>query len=1104
MLLFLDPVRSMCAFLTRPQAYLAILMSVLALCATTSAATINVPADQPTIQAAVNAAMPGDTIVVAPGIYAEVITVNKRVTIDGAGSGNNPVVDTIIDGSAAGFGSVDAAAITITGTGLDAANRLVIQDLRIVGSQFSSFNIGGTANASVSFLTLRDLVLDGTAAEMSGTYGMGVYIRGTGLMSDLLLDGIHASHFYNGGVAFNNFGSLTAIDGFTLTNSTLTQNRIGMHNYADGGSTTNENTFKNVTITDNLISENTWKGLYLEALSNAVIAGNTILHSGFGTGPQNGNGNGNTGIELNLKYGNHHDVEISRNEFDNAGIYMGAGNDVSGALAIKPRNIGSYAGNPATLTNAAVERNVFRNIPSVGGKAMLVGEYGTVIPANLTVTKNDLGDGTFLGIKNTTASGTVYAPLNWWGQSTGAGGGQTMGLVTTVPYISAYVDDPAHSADLGFFPLMTTVTTILSDGPDPTTVGQSYTISGTVQVTGLGGSAANDATLAGQVLVSDGTDSCTDMSVSDSGTLNLYDFSCTLTSTTTGSKTLTATYSDTSVDKCYNTSNDTEGHNVLACASVSTPVLTSHTTYPSATGVPITIPVNTSDMTGRGGISADFTFTYDPTVLSPEAMNTVTAGPVILHPPAMQSAVITYNATTPGTIIVSVFDTADFAGAGALVNINMRLIGQIGTSSPLTLSGFQYNGGLICANPVTSGTLTVISGTISGKVTYENTPGPVIPVLGTLLNAPGSPNVSDTTDLAGNYDLSGFGAGAYTVTPSRPNENYLMANGIFADDASRVAEHVVQLITLNPTQQRAGRVSGNMTLSSFDAALIAQWIVGIPSMINQTGQWKFTPVNRMYGPNINADLTAQNYDALLMGDVNGDWIAPTMRPAAAAPVPDDAIVVSLADITAAPGTVVNIPVRLENLNSRAISSYQFDVKYDPSVITPNASAADVTGTKSDGLGVISNSPVEGVLKVAVYGALPVTGDGVYLNLTFTVTGGVGAGSPVVVEGFRYNDGSAGVRTTKGAVYVTRGNGPAVSGKLLTPYGQPVQNTRVVLTGMTDGERTVLSDRAGRFEFSDMVVGRTVTITVVSGRYKFVPQTVSVSGDGTYVSMTATP
>jgi pectin methylesterase-like acyl-CoA thioesterase len=43
--------------------------------------TVYVPDDYPTIQATVNAASPGDTIIVYPGTYTENVDVNKSLTI---------------------------------------------------------------------------------------------------------------------------------------------------------------------------------------------------------------------------------------------------------------------------------------------------------------------------------------------------------------------------------------------------------------------------------------------------------------------------------------------------------------------------------------------------------------------------------------------------------------------------------------------------------------------------------------------------------------------------------------------------------------------------------------------------------------------------------------------------------------------------------------------------------------------------------------------------------------------------------------------------------------------------------------------------------------
>src|SRR5438094_10590364 len=66
---------------------------------TARAATINVPAGQPTIQAAINAASNGDTVLVAPGTYYENINfMGKAIAVTSSGG---PAVTTI-NGNAAG------------------------------------------------------------------------------------------------------------------------------------------------------------------------------------------------------------------------------------------------------------------------------------------------------------------------------------------------------------------------------------------------------------------------------------------------------------------------------------------------------------------------------------------------------------------------------------------------------------------------------------------------------------------------------------------------------------------------------------------------------------------------------------------------------------------------------------------------------------------------------------------------------------------------------------------------------------------------------------------------------------------------------------------
>ena len=51
-----------------------------------AASLLTVPRDYPTIQSAINAASPGDTIKVLPGTYTEQLTISKSLMLIGSGA----------------------------------------------------------------------------------------------------------------------------------------------------------------------------------------------------------------------------------------------------------------------------------------------------------------------------------------------------------------------------------------------------------------------------------------------------------------------------------------------------------------------------------------------------------------------------------------------------------------------------------------------------------------------------------------------------------------------------------------------------------------------------------------------------------------------------------------------------------------------------------------------------------------------------------------------------------------------------------------------------------------------------------------------------------
>lgn len=96
-------------------------LSALTLLPTVSAAPINVPGDYPTIQQAIDAAISGNTIIVAAGTYYENIVIHESIILVGEDKET-----TIIDGSGTGdVVTITADDVTIRGftmTGLSPAS----------------------------------------------------------------------------------------------------------------------------------------------------------------------------------------------------------------------------------------------------------------------------------------------------------------------------------------------------------------------------------------------------------------------------------------------------------------------------------------------------------------------------------------------------------------------------------------------------------------------------------------------------------------------------------------------------------------------------------------------------------------------------------------------------------------------------------------------------------------------------------------------------------------------------------------------------------------------------------------------------------------------
>jgi hypothetical protein len=135
------------------------------------------------------------------------------------------------------------------------------------------------------------------------------------------------------------------------------------------------------------------------------------------------------------------------------------------------------------------------------------------------------------------------------------------------------------------------------------------------------------------------------------------------------------------------------------------------------------------------------------------------------------------------------------------------------------------------------------------------------------LNLTGDATTSVITDSSGNYQFSFLTPGGnYTITPAKASLTP-GSTGIDTVDAVGTQRHFLNLgAPLPGCRLTAADVNGDNAVSTVDVIAIQRFFLGFQTGIANAGKYKFSPVSRGY-PGLVTDQTAQNYDALVFGDV---------------------------------------------------------------------------------------------------------------------------------------------------------------------------------------------------------------------------------------------
>lgn len=283
------------------------------------------------IQAAVDAARDGDTVLVAPGVYAGGFNVDKAITIVGEpgatirgsflednGIPSGTHVDTWLQSATHYSGS--------SGPGiLVASSDVTIRGLAIEGFYEGVRFAGGPQ--TLSGIVLEGLEISDVIAGIANTYGQGA--TSTSRLDGLTILGLTVSHAYHGLQVQDPHNKGGLLNGLLLDGAVF-ENVLAKGIYAE------------------LLSNSTLRNLYMEDVGQFGRAAPSGIAGQFGNG-----------IDLNLKWGEFSGIVIEQFEFVDVGLSTGAGSPHAGggAIAVKAREDGSYAGDPASYEGELIIRD---------------------------------------------------------------------------------------------------------------------------------------------------------------------------------------------------------------------------------------------------------------------------------------------------------------------------------------------------------------------------------------------------------------------------------------------------------------------------------------------------------------------------------------------------------------------------------------------------------------------------------------------------------------------------------------------------------------------------------------------------------------------------